>query len=204
MPGVRLAFAAGAVGCASFAAGQFLDDDVARLLQLNEDELPMLIVSLRGKSIPLRERDTGETVWFGGDVNQLSTETIAYPLLDNIHLATKNKRTDSGGSSVTHPPLPVSARMKLPSGASSTRTLGEVARMRRSALDFLGGELSMSFRSFRPFWPSAANHYWLILGVGVSSSFFSTFIASMDYRPEFTSFYRNVPSWSMRSRAINA
>jgi len=140
-----LAFAAGAVGCASFAAGQFLDDDVARLLQLNEDELPMLIVSLRGKSIPLRERDTGETVWFGGDVNQLSTETIAYPLLDNIHLATKNKRTDSGGSSVTHPPLPVSARMKLPSGASSTRTLGEVARMRRSALDFLGGELSMSF-----------------------------------------------------------
>ena len=139
-----LAFSAAAVGCFSFAAGQFLDDDLATLLHLNEDESPMLIVSVRGKSIPVRKPNTGKTVWFGGHANQLSTQTIAYPLLDSIHSATKNNRTDSGSSSVRGSPMPDPVRMKLPPRASSTRIFGEVARTRRSALDFLGGEHSMS------------------------------------------------------------
>jgi SagB-type dehydrogenase family enzyme len=80
-----LALSARAIGCDSFAAGHFPDDEVAELCRLNMDEWPMLIVSLHGKSIPVREADTGKTVCFG-----------------------------------------------------------EVARMRRSALDFLGGKQSMS------------------------------------------------------------
>ena len=139
-----LAFSARAIGCFSFAAGQFLDDDVARLFHLNDDELPMLIVSLRGKSIPVREPDTRETVWLGGHANRLSTETVAYPLIESIHLATKSKSTETAGSSLTASPLADSIQMELPPPASSTRSFGDVARMRRSALDFLGGEHSMS------------------------------------------------------------
>ena len=42
------------------------------LCRLNHDEWPMLIVTLRGSSIPVREADAIETVWFGGHANQLS------------------------------------------------------------------------------------------------------------------------------------
>ena len=61
-----LVLSARAIGCDSFAAGHFPDDEVAELCRLNVDEWPMLIVSLYGKSIPVREADTGKTVWFGG------------------------------------------------------------------------------------------------------------------------------------------
>jgi SagB-type dehydrogenase family enzyme len=61
-----LALSARAIGCRSSAVGNFLDDDVARMFHLSSDEWPMLIVTLHGKSIPVREADTGETVWFGG------------------------------------------------------------------------------------------------------------------------------------------
>jgi hypothetical protein len=54
-----------AIVCDSFAVGHFADDEVAQLYRPNIDEWPMLIVSLHGKSIPLREADTGKTVWFG-------------------------------------------------------------------------------------------------------------------------------------------
>ena len=54
-----------------------------QMCRLNMDEWPMLIVSLHGKSIPVREADTGKTVWFGGRANQLSKETIAHPLIDS-------------------------------------------------------------------------------------------------------------------------
>jgi SagB-type dehydrogenase family enzyme len=91
-----LALSARAIGCDHFALGHFVDDNVARTLHLNRDEWPMLIVGLRGKCIPVHEADTGKTVWFGGQANQLSKETIAHPLIDSIHLATKRS---GGGSS---------------------------------------------------------------------------------------------------------
>ena len=50
-----LALAARAIGCDSFAVGHFPDDEVAQLCRLHEDEWPMLIVELRGSSIPVRE-----------------------------------------------------------------------------------------------------------------------------------------------------
>jgi SagB-type dehydrogenase family enzyme len=139
-----LALSARAIGCDSFAVGQFPDDEVAQLCRLNMDEWPMLIVSLHGKSIPVGEADTAEPIWFGGQANQLSKETIAHPLIDSIHFATKQSGGRSSGTFFAESAPTGSGEIKLPSLASSTRSFGEVARMRRSALDFLGGNRSMS------------------------------------------------------------
>lgn len=139
-----LALSTQAIGCDSFAVGHFADDEVAQLFQLNIDEWPMLIVSLHGKSIPVREADAGKTVWFGGQANQLSKETIAHPLIDGIHFTTKQSSSGSSGTSTAQSVPTGSGEIKLPSPAASTRGFGEVARMRRSALDFLGGKQSMS------------------------------------------------------------
>jgi SagB-type dehydrogenase family enzyme len=139
-----LALSARAIGCEHFAVGHFVDDDVARMVHLNSDEWPMLIVSLHGKSIPVRAADTGKTVWFGGQANQLSKETIAHPLIDSIHFATKRSGIGSGETSFAESASTGSGEIKLPSPASSTRAFGEAARMRRSALDFVGGKRSMS------------------------------------------------------------
>ena len=84
-----LALAARAIGCDSFAIGHFPDDEVAQFCRLHEDEWPMLIVELRGGSIPVREPDACETVWYGGHANQLSKERSAYHAIDGIHGATK-------------------------------------------------------------------------------------------------------------------
>jgi SagB-type dehydrogenase family enzyme len=139
-----LALSARAIGCDSFAVGHFPDDEVAQLFHLNSDEWPMLMVSVHGESIPVREADTGKTVWFGGQANQISKETIAHPLIDGIHFATKRSSSGSSGVS-TSPSAPTgSSEIKLHSPAASTRGFGEVVRMRRSALDFLGGKQSMS------------------------------------------------------------
>jgi SagB-type dehydrogenase family enzyme len=139
-----LALSARAIGCRSSAVGSFQDDDVAEMFHLNSDEWPMLIVSLDGKSIPMRGADSGETAWFGGEANQLSTETIAYPLIDSIHFATKRSSIGSRDTSFAEPAPTGSGEIKLPPPSSSARSFGEVARMRRSALDFLGGKQSMS------------------------------------------------------------
>lgn len=139
-----LALSARAIGCDHFAVGNFVDDDVARLVHLNSDEWPMLIISLHGKSIPVREADTGEIVWFGGQANQLSKETITHPLIDSIHFATKQTTSGSSGTYFAESVAAGSGKITLPSPASSTRGFGAVARMRRSALDFLDGKRSMS------------------------------------------------------------
>jgi SagB-type dehydrogenase family enzyme len=138
-----LALSARAIGCEHFAVGHFVDDDVAQMVRLNSDEWPMLIVSLHGNSIPVCEPNIGKAVWVGGLANQLSKETIAHPLIDSIHFATK-RSSGSGETSFIESASTGSGEIQLPSPASSTRTFGEVARMRRSALDFVGGKRSMS------------------------------------------------------------
>jgi len=105
----------------------------------------MLMVSLHGESIPVREADTGKTVWFGGQANLLSKETIAQPLIDSIHFATKQRSSGNSCASFAEPAPSGSGEIELPPPASSIRSFGEVARMRRSALDFLGGMQSMSW-----------------------------------------------------------
>ena len=139
-----IALAARAIGCDSFAVGHFPDDEVAQLCRPHEDEWPMLIVTLHGSSIPVREADANETVWFGGHANQLSKERIPYPLIDGIHAVTKLSKSEHGGISAGEPAPTGAGEIKLPSPALSARTFGEVARMRRSALDFLGGMQSIS------------------------------------------------------------
>ena len=130
-----LTLGARAMGCESSATGQFADEEVARLLRFGEDEWPMLIVTLRGDSIPLGGADLSEAIWFSGSANQLSQETIRYPLIENIHAATKvmvarDAKTEPATESLAALP--------------STLSFGEVSRRRRSALDFIGGEPALS------------------------------------------------------------
>ena len=139
-----LTLAARSLGCESFATGHFSDDDVAQLCRLNNDEWPMLVLSLHGKSIPVRKAEACETVWFGGQANQLSKETVSHPLIDSIHAATKLSSIECSSISVGDPAPIGFGEIRLPTSASSTRSFGEVARMRRSALDFRGGMQSMS------------------------------------------------------------
>ncbi len=98
-----------------------------------------------GGSIPLREPEHRETVWYGGQANQLSKETIAYPSIDGIHNATKRgAKLDTMPETRAEPAPTGSGEIKLPAPASSILTFGEVARKRRSALDFVGSVPSMS------------------------------------------------------------
>ena len=143
-----LALAARAIGCDSFATGHFADDEIAQLCRLHEDEWPMLIVELRGASIPVRKPDACEMVWYGRQANQISTETPVYSSIDGIQAATKLSNRKSRIISAAESAPTGSGDIKLPPPASlpvsTGRPFGAVARMRRSALDFLGGMQSMS------------------------------------------------------------
>jgi len=130
-----LALSARAMGCESFAAGHFADDEIAGLCQFNEDEWPLMIVSLSGASIPTAEPG-GQSEWFGGQANRLSAVPIAYPLIDAIHSATKFITFRNVPRSA--PAVSGTGAIPLPPPASSARPFGEVARMRRSALNFTG------------------------------------------------------------------
>jgi SagB-type dehydrogenase family enzyme len=136
-----LALAARAMGCDSLAVVDFPDDEVARYCRLSPDEWPMLILELRGESIPLREAEHRETVWYGGEANQLSPEIVAYSWIEGIHNATK---LDIRPGATAEPAPTGTGEIKLPHPASSTLAFGEVARKRRSALDFVGGPPSIS------------------------------------------------------------
>jgi SagB-type dehydrogenase family enzyme len=130
------------MGCESFALGQFLDDKVSAACLLNDDEWPMLLVTLRGQSIPVATRGPVETVFFRGEPNRLSDEQVPYPRIEQIHAATKLL---AGTAISPDPPKPNGrGEIKLPAPVSASRSFGEVVRNRRSALDFRGGEESMS------------------------------------------------------------
>jgi SagB-type dehydrogenase family enzyme len=132
-----LALAARAMGCESAAIRDFPDDEIARSCRLAEDEWPMLVVEIRTNVV--RAPDSGEAVWYGGHANELSKETIAYPSIDAIHAATKVCHL-----AAAEPCLTGSGEIKLPAAALSRRAFGEIARTRRSALDFVGATQSMS------------------------------------------------------------
>ena len=141
-----LALSARAMGCNSFATGCFPDDEIAQRCRLHEDEWPMLIVALSGSPVPLGEQNPRRTLWHSGQANQLSAEPIPSAWINAIHRATKV--TDGVGQ-----PDPSSARSRTHStrfgptaAALSRRAFGDVARARRSALDFLGGMQSMSLQ----------------------------------------------------------
>jgi SagB-type dehydrogenase family enzyme len=135
-----LALAARAMGCEAVAIHDFPDDEVAHACRLNADEWPMLVVEITGDSVPVRDPDPLETIWYGGEANRLSKETIAYPRIEAIHEATKVIRHGTS----TEPAPAGRGEMELLDRASSTCAFGEVVRARRSALDFVGGAQSMS------------------------------------------------------------
>jgi SagB-type dehydrogenase family enzyme len=138
-----LALAAQAIGCDTFAFGHFPDDEISQFCGLHSDEWPMLIVELRGRSIPVCESYARQPAWYGGQPNQISREITAYRRIEEIHTLTKLSH-HAQRIPATQPPPTGSGEVKLPCAASSQRTFGEVARRRRSALDFLGGKRSMS------------------------------------------------------------
>jgi SagB-type dehydrogenase family enzyme len=137
-----LVLAARAIGCESFALGQFSDDKVSARCLLNEDEWPMLIVTLQGPSIPVAMRGPVETVLFRGEPNRLSDEQVPYPRIEQIHTATKLRAETA--ISPDPPKRNGRGEVKLPAPISTSSTFGEVVRTRRSALDFRGSDESMS------------------------------------------------------------
>lgn len=138
-----IAIAAQAIGCETFARGEFPDDDVAEFCRTEEDEWPMLLVEVRGGPIPLTDRSIAKYVWYSGCANQISKERKPFPQIERIHRATK----------VIAPPLRETVELAsiecqtitLPLGPPPPRSFGEIARMRRSALNFVGGALTLSF-----------------------------------------------------------
>jgi SagB-type dehydrogenase family enzyme len=128
-----LAQAAHAAGWKSVARGHFADGAVGEKLRLNEDEWPMLLVELRG--LPVAPATGRETLWHAGVANVLSKEVVPYPRIEAIHAATclreEAGRTGSGEVAMEAP-------------AAMRRPFGELARTRRSALDFTGGERTMT------------------------------------------------------------
>jgi SagB-type dehydrogenase family enzyme len=171
-----LALAGRAMGCESFAIGNFVDDEVSASCLLNEDEWPMLIVTLQGPSIPVVLREPTQTVLYRGEANQLSDEKISYPRIERIYAATKllaaakeisdrSSRDDSSSCADTLKPNE-SGRIELPPPLSTSNSFGDVVRTRRSALDFRGSEEFMSLAQLstllsgtaKPFFADFAAH----------------------------------------------
>ena len=139
-----IAMAARAMGCESFARGCFPDDEVSQVCRLKDDEWPMLLIELRGGSIPVRERHSGKNVWFGGLANQISERRRVFPEIERIHRATKLSRPVPSDTAGREPSVCVSGSIQLPPPAFSSRTFGKVVRMRRSAVNFVGGTREIS------------------------------------------------------------
>ena len=134
--------AARALGCETFTTCDFHDEDIARFCRLSEDEWPMLLIEIRG-AVPIRKPDASSVVWQGGIPNRLSTYQVPYRQINAIHEATKIgshelAKTESQQEACGE------GSIQLPSPASSIRPFGEVARTRRSALNFRGGSESIS------------------------------------------------------------
>jgi SagB-type dehydrogenase family enzyme len=129
-----LALAARAIGCRATAVGNFDDDDVASSYRLADDEWPMLVVEIQGA--PEFPR-AANLEWFPGIPNQLSTEVIRYPLIEEMHAATKKLCSDLKASGTGN--RAATGRERQHGGPS----YGEIVRRRRSALDFRGGDESI-------------------------------------------------------------
>ncbi len=139
-----LALSARALGCDTFAVASFADDEVTQLCRQSSDEWPMLMISLHGECIPKGEADPSQTVWLGGEANLLSEKTIAQPMIEQIHLATKQSNGRRILAASANVATSSTGAIELPPPASSLRGFGEVARTRRSALDFMRGGQSIS------------------------------------------------------------
>jgi SagB-type dehydrogenase family enzyme len=170
-----LALAGRAMGCESFAIGNFADDEISARCLLNEDEWPMLIITLQGPSIPVVSRQLPNPVLHRGEANQLSDEKISYPRIEKVHAATKilsaTKELDDSSSCADTLKMNESGGVELPSPLLTSNGFGEVVRTRRSALDFRGGDEFMSLPQLstllsatgKPFFADFAAHRFVEL-----------------------------------------
>ncbi len=154
-----LALAGRAMGCDSYATGRFADDEVAGWCRPAGDEWPMLIVALRGASIPLHQPDSGPPVWCDGRANRLSVRPVAYPSIDEMHAATKLGASQPEDAPTVEPAPTGRGEIQLPAPASPVRAFGEVARERRSALDFQGGTRGMPLAQLAALLAAAAQPF---------------------------------------------
>jgi SagB-type dehydrogenase family enzyme len=127
-----LAMAAQDMGCETHAIGSFEDDEIAQLFGLADDEWPMLLVEIRGAPAIPRGQNRE---WFGGTPNKLSAEVIRYPLIEEMHVATR--KIVSWQVDAPAPLLPGLANYS------------EIARRRRSALNFRGGDETIGYDQLR-------------------------------------------------------
>jgi len=137
-----LALATAAMGCEARAVGRFDEDIVAKRYGLAEDEWPMLLVQIHGGPVfPVAQKDE----WMGGSPNQLSTEMLRYPSIEEIHDATR----------ITHALEVAADRRVVKSDFPDGTSFGEVVRRRRSALDFRGGNETIGYEQLMALLESA-------------------------------------------------
>jgi SagB-type dehydrogenase family enzyme len=96
----------------------------------------MLVATLSGGAIPMREPDRKPLSRISSKANALSKEYVAYESIDAVHQSTKLPEGTRTGPMRTTEPVTVLPLESLP--------FGEVARQRRSALDFIGGNKSIA------------------------------------------------------------
>jgi SagB-type dehydrogenase family enzyme len=127
-----LMLAAQAIGCEARVERDFADGDIAAGWQLPEDEWPLLVIHVKhaARVVP----SVGQN-WICGVPNRLSAEIVRYPLIESAHSTTtilshrsKELTAESISSTTTH----------------GGPEFGNVVRRRRSALDFRGGDESIS------------------------------------------------------------
>lgn len=140
-----LAICARFLGCDVRAHGLFLDRELARHFSLPDDEWPMLLLTFDGPGLPRGEAGIDDGRWFGGTPNRISPESIEYPLIDEIHAAS---------SLDTLPVVASSEPCETPIGFYGE--YAAISRRRRSALDFAGGDRTISIEQLRTLLSAAA------------------------------------------------
>lgn len=105
----------------------------------------LIVAALHGPSIPVRELDAIETVVFGGRPNRLSEEQKPYPLIEDIHAASK-LCAGPAVPSLDQPTVSGRGEISLPSRASTNRGFG---RSFGPGVPLLTSEVEASVSLFR-------------------------------------------------------
>jgi len=163
----------------------------------------MLIVGLHGPSIPVNKQNADEMVVFGGQPNRLSEDQKTYPLIERIHTSTKLS-TESTFPSLGEPKVSGRGEVSLPPPASTNRRFGDVARTRRSALDFKGGRESISFPQLATLLSTTRERLFADFATHRYVIFIFTSIASTAWSRVFIASGRSKQGWKESKLGTNA
>ena len=136
----------------------FDDDAVAEQFRLPRDEWPLALVTMDVLAEP---REPEEMFWRPARTSRLS-EAVEYEEIVGVHEATKMARAGSPAGWRGQGPV------ALPDSLVSNAAFAEVARRRRSALNFVGGEHALALEELAAVLRAAAqfNEYlrlWLFV-----------------------------------------